>query len=81
MIERRNIKCHKNPQSASTNLLPSIYIMIIIIYSNHSATFKKMFVQKRREQIKDYEKQEKKLKELKAQGKSTKQAVSLSGYL
>lgn len=37
--------------------------------------FKKMYVQKRKEMIKDYEKQEKKLKELKAHGSSKKQAV------
>ena len=35
-----------------------------------------MFVQKRKEQLKEFEKQEKKLKEMKASGKSTKQAVS-----
>jgi ATP-binding cassette, subfamily F, member 1 len=34
-----------------------------------------MLIQKRKEQLKEYEKQEKKLKELKASGKSTKQAV------
>ena len=34
-----------------------------------------MLKQKRREQLKDYEKQEKKLKEMKQSGKSTKQAV------
>jgi ATP-binding cassette subfamily F protein 1 len=33
-----------------------------------------MLVQKRKEQLKEYEKQEKKLKELKASGKSSKQA-------
>lgn len=36
--------------------------------------FKKMFVQKRREQIKEYEKQEKRIKELKAHGQSKKAA-------
>jgi ATP-binding cassette subfamily F protein 1 len=36
--------------------------------------FKKMVVQKRRELIKDYEKQEKRLKELKSQGQSKKKA-------
>lgn len=36
--------------------------------------FKKMFVQKRREQIKEYEKQEKKIKDLKAHGQSKKAA-------
>lgn len=37
-------------------------------------TFKKMYQQKQKELLKQYEKQEKKLKELKAGGKSTKQA-------
>lgn len=36
--------------------------------------FKKMFVQKRREMIKEYEKQEKRIKELKAHGQSKKAA-------
>ena len=36
--------------------------------------FKKMHLQKRKEQIKDYEKQEKRLKELKASGQSKKAA-------
>lgn len=40
-----------------------------------SVTFKKMYQQKQKELLKQYEKQEKKLKELKAGGKSTKQAV------
>lgn len=40
-------------------------------------TFKKMYVQKQKELQKQYDKQEKKLKDLKAGGKSTKQAVSL----
>ncbi|XP_059148407.1 ATP-binding cassette sub-family F member 1-like [Physella acuta] len=43
-------------------------------YRGNYATFKKMFVQKRKEQLRDYEKQEKKLKDMKASGKSTKQA-------
>lgn len=38
-------------------------------------TFKKMYQQKQKELLKQYEKQEKKLKGLKAGGKSTKQAV------
>lgn len=38
--------------------------------------FKKMHVQKRKEMIKEYEKQEKRLKELKSSGSSKKQAVS-----
>lgn len=37
-----------------------------------------MYVQKQKELQKQYEKQEKKLKELKAGGKSTKQAVSMA---
>lgn len=41
-----------------------------------AVTFKKMYVQKQKELLKQYEKQEKKLKDLKAGGKSTKQAVS-----
>ncbi|KAK7465995.1 hypothetical protein BaRGS_00037432, partial [Batillaria attramentaria] len=43
-------------------------------YRGNYATFKKMFVQKRKEQMKEYEKQEKRLKEMKASGKSSKQA-------
>lgn len=38
-----------------------------------------MYQQKQKELLKQYEKQEKKLKELKAGGKSTKQAVSTWG--
>ena len=44
------------------------------------ASFKKMFKQKRKEQMKDYEKQEKRLRELKATGKSSKDAVSYSVF-
>ena len=40
-----------------------------------SAAFKKMLVQKRKEQLKAYEKQEKQIKDSKSSGKSTKQAV------
>lgn len=36
-----------------------------------------MYVQKRKEMIKEYEKQEKRLKEMKAHGSSKKQAVGL----
>ena len=43
-----------------------------------TATFKKMLVQKRKEQLKAYEKQEKQIREDKASGKSKKAAVSLS---
>jgi sortase (surface protein transpeptidase) len=40
--------------------------------------FKKMYVQKRKEMIKEYEKQEKKIKEMKAHGQSKKQAVCIT---
>ncbi|XP_072303415.1 ATP-binding cassette sub-family F member 1 isoform X1 [Eucyclogobius newberryi] len=43
-------------------------------YRGNYLTFKKMYVQKQKEMQKQYDKQEKKLKELKAGGKSTKQA-------
>lgn len=39
-----------------------------------------MYVQKQKELQKQYDKQEKKLKELKAGGKSTKQAVSMAVF-
>jgi len=45
-------------------------------YKGNYSMFKKMEVQKRRERIKDYEKQEKKIKELKASGSSKKKAES-----
>nr|CAD7605560.1 unnamed protein product [Timema genevievae] len=43
-------------------------------YKGNYSMFKKMFVQKRKEQVKEYEKQEKKIKDLKAHGQSKKQA-------
>uniref|UniRef100_A0A8I3WH34 ATP-binding cassette sub-family F member 1 n=1 Tax=Callithrix jacchus TaxID=9483 RepID=A0A8I3WH34_CALJA len=43
-------------------------------YRGNYMIFKKMYQQKQKELLKQYEKQEKKLKELKAGGKSTKQA-------
>lgn len=46
----------------------------LFYYKGNYSMFKKMLLQKRREQIKEYEKQEKKLKELKAQGQSKKAA-------
>ncbi len=62
--------------------------LIILLYFVFAwcllVTFKKMYVQKQKELLKQYEKQEKKLKDLKAGGKSTKQAVSpwlFSGFL
>ncbi|KAK7094429.1 ATP-binding cassette sub-family F member 1-like [Littorina saxatilis] len=46
----------------------------LFYYRGNYGAFKKMFVQKRKEQLKEYEKQEKKLREMKMSGKSTKQA-------
>lgn len=46
----------------------------LFYYKGNYAKFKKMLVQKRSEQLKQYEKQEKKLREMKTSGKSTKQA-------
>ena len=45
-------------------------------YRGNYSMFKKMHIQKKAEQIKDYEKQEKRLKELKKSGQSNKQAVT-----
>ena len=49
-------------------------------YKGNYSMFKKMLVQKRKEQMKEFEKQEKKIKELKAHGQSKKAAVSLWFY-
>ncbi|KAF3834480.1 hypothetical protein F7725_025684 [Dissostichus mawsoni] len=46
----------------------------LFYYRGNYLTFKKMYVQKQKEMQKQYDKQEKKLKDLKAGGKSTKQA-------
>jgi ATP-binding cassette subfamily F protein 1 len=43
-------------------------------YKGNYSMFKKMYVQKRKEMIKEYEKQEKRIKEMKAHGQSKKQA-------
>nr|XP_045606941.1 ATP-binding cassette sub-family F member 1-like [Procambarus clarkii] len=43
-------------------------------YKGNYSMFKKMLVQKRKEQVKAYEKQEKRIKEMKASGSSKKQA-------
>lgn len=48
----------------------------LFYYKGNYSQFKKMLTQKRREQIKEYEKQEKKIRELKAGGISTKKAMS-----
>jgi hypothetical protein len=46
-------------------------------YKGNYSMFKKMYVQKKKEMIKEYEKQEKRIKEMKAHGQSKKQAVSV----
>ncbi len=46
----------------------------LFYYKGNYSLFKTMHLQKRKEQMKQYEKQEKKLKELKAQGQSKKGA-------
>jgi len=46
----------------------------LFYYKGNFSMFKKMLIAKRREQMKAYEKQEKRIKELKAGGKSSKQA-------
>lgn len=48
----------------------------LFYYRGNYGAFKKMLVQKRKEQLKEFEKQEKRIKELKASGKSSKQAES-----
>ncbi|XP_037302819.1 ATP-binding cassette sub-family F member 1 [Manduca sexta] len=48
----------------------------LFYYKGNYSMFKKMYAQKRKEMIKEYEKQEKRLKDLKAHGQSKKQAVS-----
>ena len=45
-------------------------------YKGNYSKFKSMEIQKRRERIKEYEKQEKRLRELKASGQSKKKAES-----
>ncbi|KAK7084588.1 ATP-binding cassette sub- F member 1 [Halocaridina rubra] len=46
----------------------------LFYYKGNYSMFKKMLVQKRREQVKAYEKQEKRIKEMKASGATKKQA-------
>ncbi|GBP56523.1 ATP-binding cassette sub-family F member 1 [Eumeta japonica] len=46
----------------------------LFYYKGNYSMFKKMYAQKRKEMIKEYEKQEKRLKELKSHGQSKKQA-------
>lgn len=53
----------------------------LFYYKGNYSMFKKMYSQKKKETIKEYEKQEKRLKEMKQQGQSKKQAVSLSPKL
>jgi len=46
----------------------------LFYYKGNYSMFKKMYVQKRREMVKEYEKQEKRIRELKAHGQSKKAA-------
>ncbi|XP_045542634.1 ATP-binding cassette sub-family F member 1 isoform X2 [Papilio machaon] len=46
----------------------------LFYYKGNYSMFKKMYAQKRKEMIKEYEKQEKRLKEMKSHGQSKKQA-------
>lgn len=48
----------------------------LFYYKGNFSMFKKMYSQKKKEIIKEYEKQEKRIKEMKSQGQSKKQAVS-----
>lgn len=48
----------------------------LFYYKGNYSSFKHMYVQKRKEMIKEYEKQEKRIKEMKAHGSSKKVAVS-----
>lgn len=50
----------------------------LFYYKGNYSMFKKMYSQKKKETVKEYEKQEKRLKEMKQQGQSKKQAVSFS---
>lgn len=50
----------------------------LFYYKGNYSMFKKMYSQKKKETIKEYEKQEKRLKEMKQQGQSKKQAVSFA---
>lgn len=53
----------------------------LFYYKGNYSMFKKMHSQKKKETIKEYEKQEKRLKEMKQHGQSKKQAVSFSVYV
>ncbi|CAB1320724.1 unnamed protein product [Coregonus sp. 'balchen'] len=55
----------------------SMFYRLKFLSLRFAVTFKKMYVQKQKELQKQYDKQEKKLKDLKAGGRSTKQAVSV----
>jgi ATP-binding cassette subfamily F protein 1 len=48
----------------------------LFYYKGNYTSFKKMLTQKRREQLKEFEKQERKIRELKKSGQSSKQAES-----
>ena len=61
-------------------------LYLLIIYCNcisifFQAQFKKMLIQKRKDQLKEFEKQEKRIKEMTASGQSTKQAEEKQKFL
>lgn len=61
---------------AKLSYLRLFFGLIKPVFRPPAVTFKKMYQQKQKELLKQFEKQEKKLRDLKAGGKSTKQAVS-----
>lgn len=48
----------------------------LFYYKGNYSMFKKMYAQKRKEMLKEFDKQEKRIKELKQHGQSKKQAVN-----
>lgn len=71
---RNRVKRGKNLKVWTPERPPFILLFVFLFL----VTFKKMYVQKQKELQKQYDKQEKKLRDLKAGGKSTKQAVSFT---
>lgn len=53
----------------------------LFYYKGNYTQFKKMLIQKRKDQLKEFEKQEKKIKEAKASGQSAKQAEEKQKFL
>lgn len=53
----------------------------LFYYKGNYSMFKKMHLQKKKETLKEYEKQEKRIKEMKQHGQSKKQAVSFLVFI